>query len=340
MPRFARPLTLLATALLVVFPTIAASAARKSANLTLVAYSTPKASYDQIIPAFAATRAGSGVTFSTSYGASGTQASAVIAGLKADVVNLSLAPDMANLVKAGIVSGSWNSAARNKYRGMVTNSLVVFVVRNGNPKNIKTWNDLLKPGVDVITPNPFTSGGARWNVMAAYGAWRKTGATHKQAVANLTTLFQHVSVQDTSARNALQTFLAGKGDVLLAYENEAYAAKYLNHQPIDYHIPRRTILIENPVAVTKTTANPVQANAFVDFLFTPKAQALFADNGYRPVLPNVFKKYAKVFPTRKLQIFKITDRDLGGWVTVQRKFFDPKTGIMAKIEAKVGGVTG
>jgi len=339
MPRLARHLVLLVIALLVAIPTIAASAASKSTNLTLVAYSTPKTSYDKIIPAFAATPAGSGVTFSASYGASGTQASAVIAGLKADVVNLSLAPDMASLVRAGIVNGSWSSTARNKYRGMVTHSLVVFAVRPGNPKKITTWDDLLKPGVDVITPNPFTSGGARWNVMAAYGAWRRAGATHKQAVAKLTKLFQHVSVQDTSARNALQTFLSGKGDVLLAYENEAYAAKKLG-QPLQYRIPRRTILIENPVAVTKTTSSPAQAEAFVKFLFTPKAQALFADNGYRPVLPSVFRKYASAFPTKNLKIFKITDRVLGGWATVQPQFFDPKTGIMAKIEAKVGGVTG
>jgi len=339
MPRLTRLLTLLATASLVAIPTICASAAGKSTSLTLVAYSTPKTSYGQIIPAFEATPAGSGVSFSTSYGASGTQAAAVVAGLKADVVNLSLAPDMASLVKAGIVSGSWSSTARNKYRGMVTHSLVVFAVRPGNPKKITTWDDLLKPGVDVITPNPFTSGGARWNVVAAYGAWRKAGATHKQAIAKLTKLFQHVSVQDTSARNALQTFLAGKGDVLLSYENEAYAAKKLG-QPLRYRIPRRTILIENPVAVTKTTSSPAQANAFVNYLFSPKAQALFADNGYRPVVPSVFKKYASVFPTKKLKIFKITDGFLGGWATVQPQFFDPKTGIMAKIEAKVGGVTG
>ncbi|HEY5478819.1 MAG TPA: sulfate ABC transporter substrate-binding protein [Gaiellaceae bacterium] len=339
MPRLTRPLTLLAIAFLVAIPTIAASAAGKSANLTLVAYSTPKTSYDQIIPAFKATPEGSGVTFSASYGASGTQAAAVIAGLKADVVNLSLQPDMTTLVNAGIVSGSWSSKRISRYHGMVTNSIVVFAVRSGNPKKIRGWNDLLKPGVDVITPNPFTSGGARWNVMAAYGAWRKAGLTHKQAVANLTKLFQHVSVQDTSARNALQTFLSGKGDVLLSYENEAYAAKKLG-QPIEYHSPARTILIENPVAVTKTTPNPVQAAAFVSYLFTPAAQKLFANNGYRPVVPNVFKQYTSVFPTRKLTIFNITDRLLGGWKKVQPQFFDPRTGIMAKIEAQVGGVTG
>ena len=338
MPRITRPLILLAIALLVAIPAIAASAASKSVKLTLVAYSTPKTSYDQIIPAFEATPAGSGVTFGASYGASGTQAAAIIAGLKADVVNLSLQPDMTSLVNAGIVSGKWNSKSHVN-RGMVTNSIVVFAVRPDNPKKIRTWDDLLKKGVDVITPNPFTSGGARWNVMAAYGAWREAGLTHKQAVVKLTTLFQHVSVQDTSARNALQTFLSGKGDVLLSYENEAYAAKKLG-QPLEYHSPKRTILIENPVAVTTTSANPVQAKAFLDYLFTPKAQALFADNGYRPVLPGVFKKYASVFPTKKLAIFKITLPILGGWAKVQPQFFDPKTGIMAKIEAKVGGVTG
>ena len=339
MPRFTRPLTLLATALFVAIPTITASAAGKGANLTLVAYSTPQASYAQIIPAFEATPAGSGVTFSTSYGASGTQTSAVIAGLKADVVNLSLQPDMTRLVNAGIVSGSWSSHAQSKYGGMVTNSIVVFVVRPGNPKHIKTWNDLLKKGVDVITPNPFTSGGARWNVMAAYGAWRKAGATKNQAIAKLTKLFRNVSVQDTSARNALQTFLSGKGDVLLSYENEAYAAKKLG-QPIAYLSPKNTILIQNPVAVTTHTAYPAQASAFVKFLYTPAAQTLFAKNGYRPVMPSVFKKFASVFPVKKLNIFKITDRLLGGWKKVQPQFFDPKNGIMAKIEAQVGGVTG
>ena len=162
---------------------------------------------------------------------------------------LSLAPDVDELVAAGLVDAKWK---KQSYKGMVTDSLVVFVVRDGNPKKIKSWNDLLRPDVDIVTPNPFTSGGARWNVMAAYGAWRKAGKTDKQAQANLLKLFQNVVVQDTSARASLNTFNSGKGDVLLAYENEALFASTqgLNLQ---FVIPKATILIENPIAVVKTS---------------------------------------------------------------------------------------
>src|SRR5262245_14802588 len=191
-------------------------------TLSLVAYSTPREAYGKLIPAFQATPDGQGVNFTQSYGASGDQARAVAAGLKADVVELSLAPDIDTLVKAGLVDPKWN---RQSYKGIVTDSVVVFVVRDGNPKHIKSWDDLLRPGVQVVTPNPFTSGGARWNVMAAYGSWLKLGKTKAQARAKLLQLFQHVTVQDKSARDSLNTFLAGKGDVLLTYENEAIAAK-------------------------------------------------------------------------------------------------------------------
>ena len=200
----------------------AASARSADVRLSLVAYSTPRDAYAELISQFEKTAAGKDVSFSQSYAASGEQARAVKAGLKADVVALSLAPDMDELVKAGIVDAKWN---RQSYRGMVTQSVVVFVVRDGNPKKIFGWNDLLKPGVEVVTPNPFTSGGARWNVMAAYGAWRQQGKTDKQAQANLLKLFKNVVAQDRSARESLQTFTSGKGDVLLAYENEALFAR-------------------------------------------------------------------------------------------------------------------
>ena len=148
---------------------VGARAATASTTLSLVAYSTPKDAYGKIISAFQATSAGKNVSFNQSYGASGDQARAVAAGLSADIVALSLEPDVSTLVKKGIVPSNWN---QNRYHGMVTDSVVVFVVRDGNPKNIHTWADLAKSGVQVITPNPFTSGGARWNVMAAYGAQR------------------------------------------------------------------------------------------------------------------------------------------------------------------------
>jgi sulfate/thiosulfate transport system substrate-binding protein len=336
MPRFTRPLTLLAAALLIAIPTIAASAASKGAHLTLVAYSIPQPAYNQLIPAYKASPAGSGSSFTTSYGASGSQAKAIIAGLKADVVNLALKPDMDLLVNAGIVNSNWKQGG---YGGIVTNSLVVFAVRPGNPKHLRRWNDLLKPGVEVITPNPFTSGGARWNILAAYGAWRRGGLNNNQAINKLLRLFQNVSVQDTSARNALQTFLSGKGDVLLAYEADVSAA-VASGAAIREVIPRRTILIQMPAAVTSTSSHPTEAASFLNYLWSPQAQTIFAQNGFRPVLKSVAKKFAKNYPSKGLDIFKVTDHSIGGWDVAQPRFFDPQNGIMARIEARVGGVTG
>jgi sulfate transport system substrate-binding protein len=323
-------------AALVLVPAASAQPARRTdTKLTLVAYSTPREAYAKLIPAFQKTAAGKDASFSQSYGASGEQARAVQNGLGADVVMFSLEPDMTSLVQAGLVDKGWN---KGFYKGMVTNSVVVFVVRDGNPEKIKTWNDLLKPGIEVITPNPFTSGGARWNVMAAYGAWRKNGKTHKQAVANLEKLLRHVSVQDKSARESLQTFVAGKGDVLLAYENEAALARK-NGQPVQYVIPRSTILIENPVAVVNKTSHPREAYAFVSYLRTPAAQEIFAENFYRPVVKSVARKFTRQFPARP-GLFRIDQLGLGGWAKVQREFFDVRRGIFAEIQRKVGGDTG
>jgi sulfate/thiosulfate-binding protein len=316
---------------------IGSAAPKRSADtkLSLVAYSTPRAAYAALIPAFQKTPEGNGVSFTQSYGASGDQARAVKAGLDADIVALSLAPDVDELVSAGLVDAKWK---KQSFKGMVTDSVVVFVVRDGNPKHIKSWNDLLRPGVEVITPNPFTSGGARWNVMAAYGAWRKQGKTDKQAQTNLLKLFKNVSVQDTSARNALNTFVSGKGDVFLAYENEALFAR-TQGQNLQFVIPKQTILIENPIAVLKNSANKDKANAFLRYLRTPAAQQIFADNGYRPVVKSVLEKNRKKFPVRPGQ-FTIDQLGLGGWDKVQTRFFDPDKGVMARIERQVGGVTG
>ena len=327
----------LVVAALVASAGVGTAAPKRSADtrLSLVAYSTPRAAYGALIPAFQKTPEGAGVSFTQSYGASGDQARAVKAGLDADIVALSLAPDVEELVSAGLVDAAWK---KQSYKGMVTDSVVVFVVRDGNPKHIKSWNDLLRPGVEVITPNPFTSGGARWNVMAAYGAWRKQGKTDKQAQTNLLKLFKNVSVQDTSARNALNTFVSGKGDVFLAYENEALFAR-TQGQNLQFVIPKQTILIENPIAVLKNSANKDKANAFLRFLRTPAAQQIFADNGYRPVVKSVLEKNRKKFPVRPGQ-FTIDQLGLGGWDKVQTRFFDPDKGVMARIERQVGGVTG
>ena len=313
------------------------SAPARSADteLNLVAYSTPREAYAKLIPLFQKTSAGNDVDFTQSYGSSGEQTRAVKAGLKADIVALSLAPDVDELVSAGVVDAKWK---KQSHKGMVTDSLVVFVVRDGNPKQIKGWNDLLRSDVDIVTPNPFTSGGARWNVMAAYGAWRKAGKTDKQAQANLLKLFRNVVVQDTSARASLNTFNSGKGDVLLAYENEALFARTqgLNLQ---FVIPKATILIENPIAVIKSSPDKAAANAFLRFLRTPPAQQVFADNGYRPVVKSVLEKNRKKFPVRPGE-FTIDQLGLGGWEKVQRRFFDPKSSVMARIQRQVGGSTG
>lgn len=305
-----------------------ASASRQDVRLSLVAYSTPRDAYAQIIEAFKKTPAGKDVSFDQSYGASGEQARAVKEGLAADVVAFSLEPDMTDLVNASIVDRSWN---KNAYRGMVTNSVVVFALRDGNPKKIKTWNGLVKDGVEVLTPNVFTSGGARWNIMAAYGAQRKQGKTDKAAIDYLKQLYRHVSVQDKSARESLQTFVSGKGDALLAYENEALFAQQ-KKQPVQFVIPRSTILIENPVAVTTTSKNPRAARAFVSFLRSPTAQRIFARNGYRPVVKSVARESR--FPDRP-GLFTIDL--LGGWTKVQKRFFDPKSGVIAEIQREIGG---
>jgi sulfate transport system substrate-binding protein len=317
-----------ALVLALAIPAVAGGATR-SVTLALVAYSTPKDAYAKVLPAFQKSASGAGIEFTQSYGASGDQARAVVAGLPADVVNLSLAPDVDLLVHNHLVSPRWN---QNRYHGIVTRSIVVFVVRGGNPKHIRTWNDLLKPGVQVVTPNPFTSGGARWNTMAAYGGALRAGKSPQQAVAYLKTLYQkHVVAQPSSAREALQTFLAGRGDVLLSYENEAILANQKG-QGVNYVAPKATILIENPIAVTATTKHAAQANAFLRFLYTPAAQTLFAESGYRPVLNSIAKKFHFFQPK---QLFTIAY--VGGWARDQKKFFDPHAGVMAKIEQGVGG---
>jgi sulfate transport system substrate-binding protein len=325
-----------------VIPAVAAGVVVRSAparttgvSLSLVAYSTPRDAYATLIPLFQKTADGDGVSFTQSYGGSGDQTRAVLAGLKADVVELSLAPDMDQLVKGGIVDAKWK---KQSYKGIVTDSVVVFVVREGNPKHIKGWNDLLRPGVEIVTPNPFESGGARWNIMAAYGAWRKEGKTDRQAQANLLKLFKNVVSQDRSARDSLNTFLSGRGDVMLAYENEALGARKKG-QDVQYVIPKQTILIENPIAITKTSGSKAKANQFLRFLRTPAAQQVWADWGYRPVVPSVLARNRKKFPVRPGQ-FTIDQLGLGGWDKVQKRFFDPKSSVLARIEKQVGGVTG
>jgi sulfate/thiosulfate transport system substrate-binding protein len=295
-------------------------------TLSLVAYSTPQTAYEALIKAFQATPEGKNVKFTQSYGGSGDQSRAVAAGLKADIVAFSLEPDITRLVTAKLVAPDWNADAT---KGMVTDSVVVIATRKGNPKGIRTWDDLVKPGVQVITPNPFASGGARWNLLAGYGAKSNKGADKAAGLTYLEALLRNVPVQDTSARASLQTFAGGKGDAIISYENEAIFAQQ-HSQALDYTVPDDTILIENPIAVTANSAHPAQAKAFLAFLHSAQGQKIFADNGYRPVGQTV---PGANFPT-PAGLFTL--KDLGGWSKVSKEFFDPSTGSVAAIEQKLG----
>ncbi|MEA2313620.1 MAG: sulfate/thiosulfate transport system substrate-binding protein [Solirubrobacteraceae bacterium] len=297
----------------------------ESKHVALVAYSTPQAAFGELIGAFQQTSAGKGVSFTQSYGPSGEQSRAVSNGLHADVVNFSLEPDVERLVKSGMVAQDWN---KNATHGFVTNTVAVFIVRKGNPKHITTWSDLTKKGVQVLTPNPYTSGSARWNVLAAYGAAIHEGKTESQAQAYLTSLFHNVVSQDSSARNALQTFLAGRGDVLIDYESEAIADQKKSGGQIEYVIPPSTILIQNPAAVVGSSAT---AKKFVEYLVSPAAQQIWVAHGYRPVIGGV--PGASKLPTPQ-KLF--TTDSLGGWKVLAKRFFDPESGLVTKIEQSLG----
>jgi sulfate/thiosulfate-binding protein len=305
-----------------------ASTEKGSRQLSLIAYSTPQVVYDEIVPEFQKTGDGEGVGFKTSFGASGEQSRAVEAGLKADVVSFSIEPDITRLVDAGIVAKDWASTPS---KGLVTTSVVSFIVRKGNPKHIKTWDDLVKPGVEVLTPNPFTSGAAKWNLLAGYGAESDGGKNPEAGLSYLRKLItDNVKVQDKSGREALQTFTSGTGDVLLSYEYEATTARRKGEE-LDYVIPDDTIKIEIPIAVTEK-ADPA-AQKFVDYVLSTAGQEKFADWGYRPVNQEVFDANKSKFPEPS-GLFTI--RDLGGWPKVNDELFDPEKGSVAKIEEEAG----
>jgi sulfate/thiosulfate transport system substrate-binding protein len=306
------------------------SASGSSGSISLVAYSTPQEVYEQKLePAFKETPDGKDVEFSNSFGSSGDQSRAVESGQPADVVEFSLEPDMTRLVDAGIVANDWN---QNQYKGIVTNSVVTLMVRPGNPKHITSFDDLARDDVDVIDPNPATSGGARWNIMAIYGSQIAEGKSEAEAQDFVKEVLANTSVQDSSARDSLQTFSSGKGDVLVGYENEAIQAKQEGID-LDYVTPDSTILIENPIAVTKD-ASP-DAQKFVDFLYTDQAQQDFADAGYRPVVKSVADKNAGEFPVPS-GLFTIAK--FGGWSKVADPFFGDD-GWVIQAEKELGNPT-
>jgi sulfate/thiosulfate transport system substrate-binding protein len=297
-------------------------------KLDVVGYSTPEAVYTEALePAFEKTPDGGGVSFSNSFGASGDQSRAVVAGQPASIVHFAQAGDMERLVEeGGIVAKDWE---KQPYGGIAQNSVVVITVRKGNPEGIKTLQDLQTKDVDVVTPNPFSSGAARWNILAIYGTAINEGASPEEALAEVKTVLEKTVAQPGSARDALATFTQGEGDVLLGYENEAIKA-IDEGEDVEYIVPPSTIQIETPIAKTVDAPEPA-AQAFLDFIWSDQGQEIWAENGYRPVNSKLVD--AKQFPTPK-DLFKISD--FGGWGKVNDEFFDDETGSVAKIETELG----
>ncbi|TQR85498.1 sulfate ABC transporter substrate-binding protein [Mycobacterium hodleri] len=300
-------------------------------TLTLVAYAVPEPGWSKVIPAFAATPEGKGVAVTTSYGASGDQSRGVVDGKPADIVNFSVEPDVTRLVKADKVAKDWNTDAT---KGIPFGSVVSLVVRKGNPKNIKDWDDLLQPGLEVVTPSPLSSGSAKWNLLAPYAAKSNGGkdsAAGLDFVNKLVT--EHVKSRPGSGREATDVFLQGTGDVLISYENEAINAERQG-KDIEHVNPPQTFKIENPVAVVTSSQHLQQATALKNFLYTPEGQKLWAEAGFRPVDPAVAADFAKDFPTpQKLW----TIADLGGWGDVDPALFDKDNGSITKIYKQATG---
>jgi len=313
-------------------------ASASGVTLHLVAFSTPQSVMKVLIPNWQATSAGKNVSFLTSYGSSSTQAKNIAAGQPADIAFLSNALDINTLVAAHKVVGNWTKKLPSQ--GMVANSVVAFVVRPGNPKHITSWADLIKPGVQVITPDPFPSGGAKWNVLAAYGQMRAQGKSDAQGLAYVKALFKNVVAQPTSASAAASAFFGGQGDVLVTYESEAYTAQ-LAGKPGTIIIPKQSIQIQLPMV--PTISAPAQASAFIKYCHTTAAQKLFVQAGYRPVVSSVLKdpslkSWAAKFSTKGHVFFPITNSWFGGWPKAAQVWFSPN-GRMIKIEKAVGGPT-
>jgi sulfate transport system substrate-binding protein len=308
-----------------------AGRALPAARLALVGTNADRGALSALATAFRQTTAGRNVSFTSSFSSSARQSTALAGGRAADVVSLPSASDVDALVGAKVVGPGW---AQNRYHGIVADSVVVFVVRKGNPDGIHTWRDIAQPNIEVVFANPYYSDAGKWNVLAAYGAQRELGRSQPVALEYLRSLFRNVGVQDPTDAQSLHTFLSGEGDVLLTTESQALQAKRAGAK-IDDVVPNQTLLVETPVAVTAKAAHPEQARAFVHWLWTPEAQALLVRHGLRPVLPSAAQK--GVFP-RPAGLFTINK--IGGWSWAQTRFFDQSTGWVTKIEQDLGVATG
>jgi sulfate/thiosulfate-binding protein len=300
-------------------------------NITLVAYSVPEPGWSKVIPAFKAAPEGKGIQVISSYGASGDQSRGVADGKPADIVNFSVEPDITRLVKVGKVSKDWDKDAT---KGIPFGSVVTLVVRPGNPKNIKDWDDLLRPGVEVITPSPLSSGSAKWNLLAPYVVKSSGGHDSAAGLEFIHKLVnEHIKLRPGSGREATDVFVQGSGDVLISYENEAIATEGQGKAIIHVN-PAQTIKIENPVAVVTSTTHLNAATAFKNFQYTAQAQRVWAAEGFRPVDPAVAAEVRDRFPV-PAKLWTIAD--LGGWPTVDKQLFDKSSGSITEIYAKATG---
>lgn len=316
--------------------------AQKAATLILGAYTTPREAYGKLIPIFQQQwkeKTGQDVAFEESYLGSGAQSRAIVEGFEADVAALSLEADIDRIEKAGLITHDWKD---NPTKGMVSDSIVVFAVRPGNPKGIKDWADLAQPGLQILTPNPKTSGGAMWNILALYGAAKRgfvdgvpkgDDAAAKQF---LISVLKNVTVMDKGARESITNFEKGVGDVAITYENEVLIGQQ-GGQDYEMVIPRSTILIENPIAVVDAYADKhgsrEAAQAFVDFLLTKEAQEIFAQHGLRSVNAEVAESTSVQYPP-VADLFTI--EEFGGWAEATPKFFgDDGIATQAILEAQV-----
>lgn len=306
-------------------PSATTTAQPKSIELLNVSYDPTRELYEAFNKSFAdywKKETGQTVKINQSHGGSGAQARKVLDGLEADVVTLALAYDIDSLTDSGLIKQDWQQSFESNSSPYT--STIVFLVRKGNPKGIKDWNDLIKDGIQVITPNPKTSGGARWNYLAAWGyAQQQDGNDEAKTKDFLKKLFANVPVLDTGARGSTTTFVERKiGDVLLAWENEAYLAKKEYGDEFEIVTPSLSILAEPPVAVVDKNADKrgtrEVAEAYLKYLYTPEGQEIAAQNFYRPRLQEVADKYKDQFPTLNLLTI---DKDFGGWTEAQKKHF-------------------
>lgn len=306
-------------------------------ELTLVSFAVTRAAYEHIIPMFTEQwqqQHNQSVIIYESYGGSGAQTRAVLDGLDADVVALALALDVQKLEKAGLIAPGWQQELPNK--AVPHTSVAALVTRDGNPKQVQTWSDLTQPGLRVITANPKTSGGARWNFLALWGSVTQTGGSDAEALDYTTAVFQNTPVLTRDARESTDAFFKqGQGDVLINYENEVILAR-LNGQELPYSVPEVNISIENAVAVVDANVdkhgNRQVAEAFLQFLYTPAAQTEFAKVGFRPVLPEVAARFTTQFPPVKTLF---TVEQMGGWTAVQDKFFSDGA-VFDQIQSRLG----